>query len=134
MGMYTELMLSTNIVDDPEVVEILQYMCTGEAEPKALPAHPLFLETERWEYMFRCSSYYHTPRSHASIEYDKIGKYWTLIVRSDFKNYYAEIEKFVNWISPYVDAGDGDMIGYSRYEEDKNPIILRKGQYASLES
>ena len=125
MGMYTELVLSCNIKNVPEVVKILKYMCDGKEHPVKLPKHPLF-NSGRWEYMFQCSSHYHVPRSHASIEYDDIAKKYTLIVRSDFKNYYDEISKFVDWIAPYVE-GHGDekqMIGYSRYEEDVEPEIL----------
>lgn len=127
MGMYTELVLSCNIYNDTEVVNVLKYMCDNtQPYPEKLPDHPLFVEDGRWRYMFRCSSFYHVPRYYASIEYEKISDKYTLIVRSDFKNYGDEINEFVDWIAPYVYThGNGkQMIGYSRYEEDDEPEIL----------
>ncbi|AXQ68830.1 hypothetical protein HOU00_gp295 [Caulobacter phage CcrPW] len=125
MGMYTELVLSTQIVDNPDVVAILNYMREGgEGEPPVpLPDHPLF-QTPRWSSLFCCCSYYFTPTTVFKLEFDKIAKAWSLVSRSDLKNYHDEIEKFVDWISPYLDDHFGQMIGYKRYEEEREPTIL----------
>jgi galactose mutarotase-like enzyme len=75
MGMYTELVLSVNIHNKPEIVNILKYMCDNEQPlPENLPNHPLFEEDGRWRWMFLCNSHYHVPRSHASIEFNDISK------------------------------------------------------------
>lgn len=127
MGMYTELVISTNIYNEPEAIRVLKFMCDSTLpEPSVLPEHPLFEEDGRWRWMFQCNSHYHVPRSHASIEYNDTSKKWTLIVRCDFKNYNDEINKFVDWISPYVytHGEEKAFIGYSRYEEDIDPVLL----------
>jgi hypothetical protein len=130
MGMYTELVVSTRIVDDPEVINVLKLMIAEDLdvpEIKELPKHPLF-ETPRWTYMLRSASYYFTPIASSLLEYDSIGKTWSFINRSDFKNYHNEINLFLDWIDPYIDASNGEMIGYSRYEESDEPEIRYKGK------
>ena len=122
MGMYTELVMSTRVKEVPEVVGVLQYMAGNEPRPAELPDHPLF-KTSRWEILFQCSSYYFVPRISVLFEHDDIGHYWVLISRADLKNYDSEIEKFIDWIRPYLEATNDDMIGYSRYEETREPTI-----------
>lgn len=123
MGMYTELVLSTEIKDDPEVIAILKYMGGVTDTQPPLPSHPLF-ETPRWRSLFRCCSHYFVPTIVFHLEFNDIAKAWSLITRSDLKNYNNEIEKFVDWISPYLDDHRGQMFGYSRYEETDVPTIL----------
>jgi len=122
MGMYTELVLSTRIKNDPEVVEVLKCMCGLSEQPATLPDHPLFA-CHRWRMLFTCSSYYFVPRSMQLFEFDNIGQCWVLITRADLKNYDDEIEKFLDWINPHLDVEVDEMIGYSRYEETREPTI-----------
>lgn len=121
MGMYTELVVCTNIKNVPEVVEVLKYMVGQTDRPATLPNHPLF-STSRWEILFTCNSYYFVPCSIAKFEYNEIGRYWCLITRADLKNYDGEIEKFIDWIRPYIENED-KMFAYSRYEETREPTI-----------
>jgi hypothetical protein len=127
MGMYTELVLSTQIKDDPAVVEIIKFMGgDGQVTPNPtfeLPDHPFF-KADRWKHMLRSASYYFTPMTAFRFERDDIAKSWSLIVRCDLKNYDDEIEKFIDWLSPHLDDHHGQMIGYSRYEESREPTIL----------
>jgi hypothetical protein len=130
MGMYTELVVSTSIEDNPEVINVLKLMIAEDLdvpEIKELPKHPLF-ETPRWNYMLRSASYYFTPAASSLLQYDKFSKNWSFINRSDFKNYDNEINLFLDWLDPYIDAVDGEMIGYSRYEESDEPEIRYKGK------
>lgn len=123
MGMYTELVISTRIVDDPHVINILKYMIGETEEKPELPDHPLF-QTDRWKIMLSCCSHYFTPSVVHQLQYNKIGGYWVFINRSDFKNYDNEVNKFFDWIQPYIEGdSDHEMIGYSRYEESDQPII-----------
>ena len=124
MGMYTELVLVTQIKDDPEVVKVIKHLI-GEEECETFPAHKFF-KCPRFDMVMNCSSYYFVPLAIQHFEYDTISKNWSLITRADLKNYNDEIELFCDWIDPYLDCSIGEMFGYSRYEEDEDPIILRK--------
>lgn len=122
MGMYTELVLATRVKKDSEAVPVLFYMAGRGEKPTSLPDHPLF-QTSRWPLLLSCSSYYFVPRSTCLLEFDDIGDYWVIISRSDLKNYDNEIEKFIDWLRPHLEDAADRMIGYSRYEESREPII-----------
>ena len=123
MGMYTELVMATKVKNVPEVIEVLKYMTDpGVPVMPILPDHPLF-RTSRWTSLFQCCSYYFVPTTVAKLEFDEIGNYWCLITRADLKNYSGEIELFIDWIRPHLDAHGDEMIGYSRYEETREPTI-----------
>lgn len=122
MGMYTELVLSTRIKNDPTAVAVLKYMAGATNELPALPDHPLFATT-RWRMLFSCSSHYFVPTSVVKFEFNDIANCWLLISRADLKNYENEIEKFVDWINPYLEIENGEMFGYSRHEECLEPTI-----------
>ncbi len=122
--MYTELVLSTSVKDDPAVVEVIKFMGSdSRAAPLTPPDHPLFA-TDRWRWMLRSCSHYFTPMTVFCFERNDIAKSWSLIVRCDLKNYDNEIEKFIDWLSPHLDDHFGQMIGYSRYEESREPTII----------
>lgn len=128
MGMYTEIYVKVVLKEDVDdnVINILKYMLgidDVELEDLTLPSHRLF-EKERWHYMLRSGSYYHIPYSVKLFEYNEISNNHYLVVRSDFKNYDGEIEKFFDWITPYIEKyGDKTFIGYSLYEEDDEPKL-----------
>ena len=125
MGMYTELVLGVNLRSDTpnEVIDILTYMTEsgrGHLEPM-IPHHDLF-KTDRWRFMLLCGSYYFDGFTQSGFQYDDIGKNWKLNVRCNLKNYSHEIEKFINWISPYVSTRG--FAGYSRCEESEEPTLI----------
>ena len=122
MGMYTEFYVCARVLNKPEIVASLQTMLSGAPSDSVSETHSLF-STPRWRWLFSCSSYYFVPRSTHLFDYDDIGKYWVLIVRSDLKNYDGEIEKFFDWIRPHLEADENVMIGYSRYEKSREPTI-----------
>lgn len=127
MGMYTELHYNVELVRDvPEsVLEILRYMLNESAKQPATPDHPLF-EKGRWEHMLLCDSYYFAADTHSTLRFDKIANQWFLCIRCNLKNYGDEIEKFIDWIDPYVDAQPGNFLGFSRYEATEDPDLIRK--------
>lgn len=129
MGMYTEIYVNCAFKHDtpPKVIEVLQYLFGEENldRPDNLPDHELF-KTEGWYLIGSGSSCYHIPFATSKFVYDKYMKQWYLTSRSDLKNYNDEIEKFFDWINPYVSAHDGTFIGYSRYEEDLDPKLYYK--------
>lgn len=114
MGMYTELFICTNLRDDKECIDILKYMIEPVVScgiPK-LPNHDLFKNGNRWEWMLHSCSHYFVPRSSSLLEYSESGGKWAFINRSDLKNYSSEIQLFVDWLMPYIDTDDEEMIGY----------------------
>lgn len=126
MGMYTEFHFNSEMKKDlpQDVVDILKYM-TGiiEEQPTELPDHPLF-KTDRWDYMLRTGSYYFDADPIVSLRWDEISNAYYLCSRSDFKNYFDEIEKFIDWITPYLNKYEGDFLGFSRYEEYEEPCLI----------
>lgn len=132
MGMYTELYLSCSIKKDTpqEVVNILKYLF-GEWDkelyangcPFPKPIHQFF-DCPRWGMVGRCSSYYFAPEAMSMFKLNDINKGYTLITRSDLKNYNNEIALFLLWLNPFIDACKGDHLGHIRYEEDEEPTII----------
>ena len=124
MGMYTEFFFRAELVKDPpkEVLDVLRYMTDGDLEVSPPhPDHPLFF-TGRWDFMLGGSSAYHPATGAASLHNGNWGLYYELKAHSSFKNYDDEIGKFLDWIDPYIDPGQG-FLGYSLYEEDKTPTL-----------
>lgn len=126
MGMYTEIYVNVDLRRDTpeEVIHVLKAMCgklDPEIEEEALKDFP-----DRWCMLFSDCSYY-TPRTFCKyLEFDSISNQWSLLGKGDIKNYGCEIEQFFEWLSPHIDAWDGDFIGYKRHEEDQVPLMLFK--------
>lgn len=128
MGMYTEIFINCEIErsSSPQILNVLRYMFGDGEKPskEELPLHALFM-CDRWECIGKMSSYYFVPEAVSKFHDDwQGGKF--IVSRSDLKNYDSEIEKFFEWIMPYIDAPDGQFIGYSRYEEDDVPKLYFK--------
>lgn len=128
MGMYTAIHFYSelNIPKDSMVADILKYMI-GETEemPEMLPDHKLF-KSNGWQWMLRTDSYYFDEDTLSTLRWDEVGRGYYLNIRSNLKNYDSEIEKFIDWIMPYIDEykKDGDFLGFYRYEEDETPTII----------
>ena len=127
MGMYTELVLGLELRYDPDVIDILNYMLHEGPEPKInVTSHPLF-QTDRWRFMLTCDSYYFDGQTDSKLfsEQTYVGpfdKTYYLNVRCNLKNYCSEIEKFLDWLAPYIET-DG-FVGYFRYEEFDDPTLI----------
>ena len=128
MGTYTEIYVKAVLKKDVDdnVVNIIKYMLgidDVELEDLTIPSHSLF-ETDRWDSMLRSGSYYHVPYTVKLFEYNDISENYYLVVRSDFKNYQDEIEKFFDWIKQYLQQDYyKTFIGYSLYEEYYEPKL-----------
>ena len=120
--MYTEIYINVDLKKDTpdDVIKVLEAICGMEdSDPKVLETYP-----ERWDGLFYSGSYY-TPNTYChSLTFDEITQKWSLLGKGDIKNYSGDIEKFFEWIIPYVDGYPGDFIGYSRYEEDSQPTLI----------
>lgn len=125
MGDYTLLHLELQLKADipAGVRQLLTAMVAGEGDqcPKELiPVHPLFTTDSRWSWMMRCSSAYFDESTTCSLAGNQ------LLVQFNVKNYNGEIENFVDWIMPYVDAVDGQQLGYSRFNgyDQRNRLLF----------
>ena len=124
--MYTELYLSCELKIDlpPKVLEVLQCLFNGKERPSNLPKHEFF-KCDRWSCIGRCSSYYFVPFNTSKLYFDdRVTKQYFLTTRSDLKNYDGEIEKFLDWIMPYIEEPWGGHLGHYRYEEDDAPTLI----------
>lgn len=125
MGMYTELHFNAELRADvpAEVVTLLRAMVGDTDFPTSFPEHPLF-SCDRWKGMLQSDSYYFAADTHSTMRYDDIGKAWMLCIRCNLKNYCQEIQKFIDWIEPYILAYEGDFLGFSRYEQTEEPTLI----------
>lgn len=130
MGHYTELCIGVKLAENvpDEVVAILKHMIEDAPEPEPLPDASIF-KTDRWHFMLQCGSYYHPVSSaHTRMRKDGIDGQWELSIRCNLKNYDDEIQKFINWLNPYIEnPADGEFMGYMRYEEGA-PELLYVGK------
>jgi hypothetical protein len=124
MGMYTELYLRCDLKEDTpkEVIDLLRAMVAGDP-PATTP-----FGGGRCPWMLRSASHYHFPYAQSSMDYADYINRWYLFVRCDLKNYESEIEAFLKWLAPHLNACEGDYIGHTRYEEDPLPTHLIYGE------
>jgi hypothetical protein len=123
MGMYTELDLKVAIENEPIVVDILKDLSNGSITVKNRLDHPFF-KTDRCNMIGRCGSYYFDGQPYIQFRYDKIAKCWFLTTCFNLKNYNQEIEKFLDWLCPFI-LTEG-YIGTYWYEEQEEPMNIYK--------
>jgi hypothetical protein len=126
MGMYTELRVCCRLKRDipQDVVDILKWMSSGDhinGAPPAVPPHPLF-ECARWRFLFTMGSAYFDDEAASAVV--KFGDQWHVLTVANLKNYDGEIGKFVDWLSPYVDAAPGEVWARHRYEEFDDETLV----------
>lgn len=130
MGMYTGLNLDVQLRQDTpqDVLAMLDWMILCEPEKlenkPELPAHALF-STERWNYMLRCTSAYLEPDYMPESKREGLH----LIAKFNLKNYKSEIEKFLDWISPYVEKLNSGLYRYEEHVGD-SPVLMVDGKLA----
>lgn len=124
MGMYTEFHFNSELKSNTpkEIIDALQFML-HENEVKPNIDHPLF-NTEQYGIMLIGDSYYFDADTYSTLKFDKIAGTYFLCIRSNFKNYNQEIEKFLDWIKPYLAKRSGDFLGFKRYEEAEVPTLI----------
>ena len=138
MGMYTELYISCRIKEGSptEVIDILRHMFDKTEEEELMEGaqrmvgekieHPPLPDHE----FFRAIGWTRIGRtwgcgavSKIDIEY---GEECYITSKSELQNRDREIEKFIDWIMPYIDGLLGDHIGHYRYENDQTPTLIFK--------
>lgn len=127
MGMYTEFHFNVALVEgvDVNVVATLESMVSDSGIFLNAPEHKLFAKS-RAIYMLRCDSYYFEADTLSTLRFDTIAECYYLNIKCNLKNYEGEIEAFIDWIDPYVDASIGNFLGFYRYEESTAPTLIFK--------
>jgi hypothetical protein len=128
MGMYTEIIFGAGLKEETpkDVIDVIQRMVNGDDLIDNLPDHDFFRSERKW-LMKSGGSYYFPGILEAKFWFDDISNNWFLHFRTNIKNYDNEIEKFLDWIKPYLGQGVGSRGGgfYAivTYEESEEPTI-----------
>ena len=126
MGMYTEIIFGAGMKEElPEaVVTTIKKLVSGEEIGGNAPDHPFFKAERTW--LLRSDGSYYFPGTvEPKFWFDKIANQWFLHFRTNIKNYDSEIEKFLDWIKPYIKEGVGrrNFYAIATYEEADEPTI-----------
>jgi len=118
MGMYTEIYVNADLKKETpsEVIDVISAMCDKNHEAECLIDKP-----SRWAYLFNNGSYYLPLTECGNLTSDSIAGQYSLLAKGDIKNYNGEIEQFFEFIKPWC---EGEFIGYYRYEEDIEPVLV----------
>ena len=76
--------------------------------------------------LFFSGSYYFGAPGVRKFYYDPIDKEYHISTRANLKNYSNQIEKFIEYIKPYVTKGSGyphNIFAYVQYEESEFPTM-----------
>ena len=149
MGMYTEFIFGCTLSEHtPKIcVDALDTVINGDKHPKyeepkdwreqeynkhfierTTPEEEIreFIERYNLGKLFYCTSYYFGAPPVRRFYYDYIDNGYHISTRSNLKNYDNEIEKFLEYIKPYVEQGSGyphQIYAYVQYEEAEFPTI-----------
>lgn len=123
MGMYTEIYVNVDLKKETpkEIIDILRHLCAEDSTKEAEEFADKF--GERFCCLFHNMSYYTPYTQCGKVTYDEITEQYSLIGKGDIKDYWGDIDKFFEWIAPYVD-GIEEFVGYERYEESLVPTLF----------
>ena len=123
MGMYTEFNIGIALKKDTpyNIIKILEYLLSDKEQEPKLTKHDFF-KCRGWRYVLVGDSAYFHGITDSKMEFDDIDEKYHLNVRSSIKNYDLVINKFMDFIYPYIYT-DG-FLGYVRYEEYDNPTLI----------
>ena len=119
MGFYTELIFGPTLkIDTPDhVIETLRFM-GGEIDSP--PNNYPFSLDSRLGRRFLVRSSYCSAVSKGLFFIEKDMNMYTVSARCSLKNYENEIEKFLNWIKPWIDIGSGQKDFYAIVIDEKS--------------
>jgi len=127
VGTYTELHLNVELSSStpPAVIDMLRYMTMESLEcpdkTDILFCHPLF-NCPAWDSMLVGTSAYFPMKTNSTVYQD--GDNWNVSIRCNFQQKDRECEKLAWWLTPFMDATEGDFLGYYRDEYKKPTLII----------
>ena len=128
MGHYTEFHFNAEIKSDvpQDVGEMLTFLTRqdGRLSFDAPPTldHPFF-QTDRWRFLLVGGSAYFPIVTASSFVESEYGDH-RLSIRSQIKDYDDLIDKFVDWVMPYISMPPGSFLGFSRSNGTQRPTLI----------
>lgn len=142
MGMYTEFIFGAELSKDtPKIcIDALDYSINNRKDPSSIAFRQEdmiartssqediddFIDKYDFGRLFHsCSYYFGAANPMSNFHYDSISESYHISTRADLKNYSGSIEKFIEYITPYIKGGSGpiDVFAYVQYEESDYPTI-----------
>ncbi len=127
MAMYTEFHFNSELeCEAPQnVINILKFMGgeTTDISTCEIPEHELF-KCDDWDRMLKGDSACFAAKSSFSLNYNESTNWYTVCIICSLKNTQGEINKFVDWITPYLLSWEGRFLGYSRFEGFQEPNLI----------
>lgn len=128
--MFTELILGCSLTKD------LPKECVN-ALNNCINSSDVIIDdfSKKYELMDICYSESAYFGSSSNCKFEEYPDYYQLSIRSNLKNYFQEIENFLNYLKPYVLLGSGINNFYAivTYEEDSYPTIWFKDKTVNLQ-
>lgn len=126
--MYTELIFGATLKEKTPtyVTQALDWVINDNVDGKLSDEAKQFIEEYSLSKLIWCTSYYFGAHSNKpSCVFDKTANRWCISFRANCKNYKGEIEKFIEFIKPYVEYGSGltNIFAIVQYEEDDYPTL-----------
>ena len=117
MGMYTELQINCRLKREDDLIRFL----LGQKD-----------DIENAPEWARCGMFngfsayfdYESKSEMVTNGYDET----YLNTRFNIKNYRGQLESFIEYLHPLIEAYKGDFIGFMRYEEEEYPTLLMYGE------
>jgi len=129
VGTYTEFHFNIELIPDTpsEVLKVLAHMNNPDAMPRpsSLPEHPFF-KTEQWNLLFGHVTGDMFPFvARGVFRRDNIGRMF-INIRTDIRNHDDGIQKFVDWILPYVfmESDLDEFLGFYRSDLEREPHLI----------
>lgn len=135
MGDFTEFDFNSKLKSDvpKPVLEILNCMLGQTNKPKTLPGHRFF-ENKDWQFIFQNDSDKFDSETRVYLLYNFKQKSWYLRIRCHLENDKYQIERFVDWIMPYLFKNENDFLGFSRKQNNNYPMWIQATEKASMET
>ena len=142
MGMYTELIFGATLKEKTPtyVTQALDHVINDTDDTvnvKLSDESKYFINEYSLQKLIWCTSYYFGAHNNKpSCVFDKTAGCWCISFRANCKNYNGEIEKFIEFIKPYVEWGSGttNIFAIVQYEEDDYPTLYGiEGKYEYLD-
>lgn len=131
MGMFTEFIFGCSLKKDtPQVcIDALDHVINGDDDDVVSEEIQEFIKEYSLYSLCRSASYYFgVSRAKSSMWHDHISEEWVVSIRSNMKNYDGEIERFIKYITPFVQSGSGplNIFAYVQYETTEFPTMYSK--------